>query len=105
MNLSQKKPSLPKLHREITGMRYSDPDVDRLISEEEQKTIGLVRELLESLRPALAVEDPEAAAHVVHRSSEELIHSIKIFGPPIEPERLLAELKHMLSRYLFNSGQ
>ena len=91
----------PQLHREITGMRYSDPEVDRLIRGEEEKTIAHVRELLESMRPALAVEDPEAAAHLVHRCAEELIHSIKIFGPHIEAERLLTELKHMLSRYLF----
>jgi len=36
----------------------------------------------------------------VHRSAEEVIHSIKIFGAAIEPERLLAELKRMLGRYL-----
>jgi len=91
----------PQLHREITGMRYSDPEVDRLIREEEGKTIVRVRELLESMRPALAVEDLEAAAYIVHNSAEELIHSIKIFGPPVEPQRLLSELKSMLGRYLF----
>ena len=91
----------PQLHREITGMRYTDPDVDRLLHEEEHKTIVRVQGVLESLQPVLEVTDTEAAAHVVHRSAEELIHSIKIFGAPVEPERLLSELERMLSRYLF----
>ncbi|MFP4619071.1 MAG: TetR/AcrR family transcriptional regulator [Spirochaetaceae bacterium] len=93
----------PKLHREITGMRYSDAEVDRLIREEESKTIGRVQELLESLQPVLVVKDLEAAAHLLHNSTEELIHSIKIFGPPIEASRLLSELKEMVSRYLLGN--
>jgi hypothetical protein len=93
----------PQLHREITGMRYRDPDVDRLIQEEEQKTVVRLRKLLESMRPVLAVEDVEAAALLVHHSAEELIHSIKIFGSPIEPQRLIGELNTMLSRYLFRN--
>ncbi len=90
----------PQLHREITGMRYSDPEVDRLISAEETKTIGAIRQLIEQLGPALSVDDPEAAAYIVHRSAEEVIHSIKIFGSSVESERLLAELQRMLGRYL-----
>jgi hypothetical protein len=84
-------------------MRYRDPDVDRLIQEEEQKTVVRLRKLLESMRPVLAVEDVEAAALLVHHSAEELIHSIKIFGSPIEPQRLIGELNTMLSRYLFRN--
>jgi AcrR family transcriptional regulator len=91
----------PQLHREITGMRYTDPEVDRLISEEEQKTVALIHNLLGSLQPLPEVEDLEAAAHIIHRASEEVIHSIKIFGSPIEAERLLKELNAMLAGYLF----
>ncbi|MFW6362121.1 MAG: TetR/AcrR family transcriptional regulator [Spirochaetota bacterium] len=94
----------PQLHREITGMRYSDPEVDKLISTAETATIYTIRKLLESMGPAIAVEDVEAAAQVVHRSAEEVIHSIKIFGTSIDPERLLAELQRMLERYLLGAG-
>lgn len=95
----------PQLHREITGMRYTDLQVDRLISEEEQKTVALIHSLLGSLQPLPEVEDLEAAAHIIHRASEEVIHSIKIFGSPIEAERLLKELNAMLSGYLFGKKQ
>ncbi len=95
----------PQLHREITGMRYTDPQIDRLISEEEQKTVALIHSLLGSLQPLPEVEDLEAAAHIIHRASEEVIHSIKIFGSPIEAERLLKELNAMLSGYLFGKKQ
>lgn len=90
----------PQLHREITGMRYSDPEVDRLIRAAEAETIATIRELLETMGPVIAVEDVEAAAQIVHRSAEEVIHSIKIFGTSIDPERLLSELQRMLERYL-----
>ncbi len=95
----------PQLHREITGMRYSDPAVDRLISAAEAETITTIRQLLESMGPAIAVEDVEAAAHIVHRSAEEVIHAIKILGTSIDPERLLAELQRMLERYLLGEGK
>ena len=94
----------PQLHREITGMRYSDPEVDRLISAAEAETIATIRQLLESMGAAIAVDDVEAAAHIVHRSAEEVIHSIKIFGTSIDPERLLTELQKMLERYLLGEG-
>jgi len=91
----------PQLHREITGMRYTDTDVDKLITEEEAKTVLRIQEILVLFGPLLKVKDIEAASHVVHRSAEEVIHSIKIFGSSIEPKRLIAELNAMLSRYLF----
>ena len=94
----------PQLHREITGMRYSDPAVDRLISAAEAETIATIRQLLESMGPAIIVDDVEAAAQIVHRSAEEVIHSIKIFGTSIDPERLLTELQRMLERYLLGDG-
>ncbi len=94
----------PQLHREITGMRYSDPEVDRLISAAEADTVARVRQLLGLLGPAIALDDLEAAAHIVHRSAEEIIHSIKIFGTSIDPERLIAELQRMLERYVFGEG-
>lgn len=95
----------PQLHREITGMRYSDPQVDKLISTAEAATVDTIRKLLESMGPAIAVDDVEAAAHVVHRSAEEVIHAIKIFGTSIDPERLLAELQRMLERYLLGESK
>mgnify|MGYP000211548297 CR=1 FL=1 len=93
----------PRLHREITGMRYSDPEVAALIEEEEEKTVGRIQALLAAFRPLLQCEDLEAAARIVHRAAEEVIHSVKIFGSPVEPERLLAELQAMLNRYLFGA--
>jgi hypothetical protein len=46
------------------------------------------------------VEDIEAAARVVHRAAEEVIHSLRIFSSPLEEERVLRELGAMVSRYL-----
>jgi AcrR family transcriptional regulator len=90
----------PSLHREIIGMCYTDPEMEELIAEEDERVIGKLTELLRAFQPSLAVEDTEAAARVVHRAAEEVIHSLRIFSSPLEKERMLRELSAMLSRYL-----
>ncbi|HDP79780.1 MAG TPA: TetR/AcrR family transcriptional regulator [Spirochaetes bacterium] len=91
----------PELHREITAMIYSDPEIETLIKEEENKTVVLVRALLLKVSKRLAVNDVEAAVEVVLRSAEELIHRLRMFDNEISDERILNELEDMIYRYLF----
>ncbi len=94
----------PALHREITAMTYGDPEVERLIREEEGKTIALVGALLSKVSDRLAVADVEAAVEVVVHSAEELIHRLRMFEHDIADERVLGELEDMIYRYLFVKG-
>lgn len=91
----------PKLHREITAMIYSDPEVETLIKGEEKNSMNAVRALLSKISGRLAVKDIDAAAEIILRSSEEVIHRLRMFENTIPDERILNELEDMLYRYLF----
>ncbi len=94
----------PALHREITAMIYGDPDVESVTREEEKAVRSLIRAYLAGLSSLLAVKDLDAAVLLVHRSAEEVIHSMRMFESDIEDARILGELEDMLYRYLFVKG-
>ena len=85
-------------------MIYSDPEVQEINRVEEEKIVALLTGLLESYGDELATTDFGAAARVIHRAAEEVIHATKIFGADIEEERMLGELSDMIYRYLFCKG-
>jgi AcrR family transcriptional regulator len=91
----------PELHKEITAMMYSDPDVESLIREEEKKTVMMIRAVLSKVSNRLAVKDVETAAVVVFYSSEEIIHRLRMFNHEQSDERMLQELENMIYKYLF----
>jgi AcrR family transcriptional regulator len=91
----------PKLHREITAMFYSDPEVETAIKEEDENTVNAVRALLLKMSGRLAVKDIDAAVEVILRSSEEVIHRLRMFENKTPDERILSELEDMLYKYLF----
>lgn len=90
----------PEFHREAIAMIYSDKDIRDLNHKEEEKVIALVIQLLKIHKSEIKANDIEAAARIIHKSTEEVIHSIKIFGSPVSDERLISELKSMLCSYL-----
>ena len=51
----------------------------------------------------LCVQDPEAAALVIHQSIEGVVHSIKIFGERLPEKRVMKALSEMIFRYLFGN--
>ena len=90
----------PDFHRELEGMKYSDRDVEKIHYEEEDLVIRNLTVLFESMKDKLRVTDIEAAAMVIRSAVEAVVHSIKIFTPRIEEERLIRELADMISSYL-----
>ncbi len=91
----------PDLHREIMSMLYSDQEIRELISQKEESVIKRLLVLFHIVKDKLTVKDLEAAVRIVHHTAEENIHAIKMFGSPIDEERLVSELKDMIYRYLF----
>jgi len=91
----------PQFHREAMAMIYADEEVRAINDEEEERVISLLVKFIELHRDRVRIKDFEAAARVVHKSAEEVIHAMKIFGPRISEERMLKELKEMIHRYLF----
>ncbi len=94
----------PELHREITALAYSDPQFSEMSRREEERVVELMVGLLERHRDQLRVDDLEAAARVVVHAAEEVVHSIKIFGAPIEEKRLTDALGDMLFRFLYKDS-
>jgi AcrR family transcriptional regulator len=91
----------PEFHREATAMELTDPDVAAMNAEYQKKNMKRVVGWFHRYRDKLRVEDVEAAAVIVGLAMEEVIHTITISRPPVQPERLISELADMLSKYLF----
>jgi AcrR family transcriptional regulator len=91
----------PDLHREIIAMIFGDQEIEQMVHEKEEEVIQRLVSMLQIVQDKLTVTDLEAAARIVHRTAEENIHAIRIFGSPIEEKRLVHELEEMLYRYLF----
>jgi len=91
----------PDFHKEISAMRYSDPDVERMINQENARVVQMMVQLLIPRQDELRVTDLEAAAHVVVSSVEAVVHSILLGSAPLARERLLESLAEMIYRYLY----
>lgn len=90
----------PSLHREFIAMVMLDRDIEAISREEDKKVIAAIKFLFDSLSVHTRVKDTEAAAILLHRVSEEIVHYIRIMGTDIEGERLLSELEDMIIRYI-----
>jgi AcrR family transcriptional regulator len=90
----------PALHREFIAMMLLDKEIEDINREEEQKVIESMTSLLNAYRDHIRVKDVEAAAVMLYRVVDEIIHRLRIMGTDIDNERMLAELEDMVCRYL-----
>ncbi len=90
----------PALHREFMAMILLDKEIEDINREEERKVVITMTSLLNTYREHIRVKDIEAAALLLYRVSEEIIHRIRIMGTDIDNNRILAELEDMVCRYL-----
>lgn len=90
----------PDLHREVCAMILIDRDIEKAYRKEEKKVHQLIVSFLKEYQSHLRVSDLEAAAIMIFKLSDEIIHMVKINGAPIEEGRLIAELEDMLCQYL-----
>ncbi len=91
----------PMLHNQATALILLDEDVRKINSEEEKKIIALLITLLQRIKPLIRVDDIEAAAILLFKTSDEIIHRIMINREETGAERLLGELEDMICSYLF----
>lgn len=90
----------PELHREILALTLLDTDIREANRLEEEKVIAHLTGLLSNFKNFTRVNDIAAAAVLLYRTSEEIIHRIRVIGTGINGERLLTELEDMICRYL-----
>jgi len=89
------------LHKETTALILLDEDVRKINNEEDKKIITFLITFLQQHKQLIRVDDIEAAAIMLFRISDEIIHRIMIHKEEIEEERLLGELEDMICSYLF----
>ena len=92
----------PQFHREALAMRYSDPEVEAVFNEMDQRSLGHVERFIEQFRDTLRITDIKTAAHVISAAVEEIICSITIFSENQDVDRLIDGLADMIHRYLFD---
>ena len=92
----------PEFHREVLAMRYSDPEVEAIFNELDQRSLLHVENFFAQFRDTLRITDIKTAARITTAAVEEVICSITILGHDEDAERLLNGLADMIHRYLFD---
>jgi len=92
----------PEFHREVLAMRYSDPEVEAIFDELDQRSLLHVENFIAQFRDKLRITDLKTAARITTAAVEEVICSITILGHDEDAERLLDGLADMIHRYLFD---
>ncbi len=95
----------PGLFREITILRYHDPDVDNL----QKKTLRTMYELLlpwiQSLGNQVRVKDMEAGIEMMIGAVMDIVHVTTTYTQELQKERIINELTDMIIRYLVGDSQ
>lgn len=91
----------PALHKEILALTMLDKDLETINRKEERKIVSTMTFLLQNYKKYIRVSDAEAAATLLFRTAEEIIHRVKVFGVDIDGDRLLKQFEDMISCYLF----
>jgi len=91
----------PQFHREVLAMRYSDPEVEAIFDEIDQRSLAHVENFIAQFEGNLRITDIQTAARLISAAVEEIICSIKVLGHDEDAERLLDGLADMIHRFLF----
>ncbi len=94
-----------EFHREAAAMIFSDSSIRKVHDEQEAYVLHHIASYLRSLGDKVRVTDVEAAAVVVYRSIESIVHAIKISGRCAYEDRVVDELTDMLVRYIFDTDK
>jgi AcrR family transcriptional regulator len=94
----------PLLHKEASALILLDEEVNKINNEEQKKVISFLIALFQQYKKYIRVNDLEAAASLLFKTSDEIIHRIMFNEEEIDEERLLRELEDMICSYLFISG-
>jgi AcrR family transcriptional regulator len=94
----------PLLHKQASALILLDDEVNKIVNEEEKKVISYLIALFQQYKKYIRVDDVEAAALLLFRTSDEIIHRIMFNKDEIKEERLLRELEDMICSYLFITG-
>ena len=90
------------LHLEALAMRYSDPEVESVSTEVDERINQHMEAFIAQFEGKLRITDIRIAARMIKSCVEEIIRSITIFGQDEDSDRLIDGLADMIHRYLFD---
>ena len=89
-----------KLLKQILAMALLDKEIEKIRHKEEKKQIDLLVSYMEKYKKYIRVSDFEAAAVLLLKCAEEMMHQIKFNSTGVEKERLTHEMGDIVLRYL-----
>jgi len=94
-----------QLLREILAMAMQDKDIEKIRTNEEHKVVKLLILYMKTYRKYIRITDFEAAAVLLLKFMEEMLHQIKFKGTGIPDKRLLREIENMICRYMLRESK
>lgn len=89
-----------RLLKQILAMALLDKEIEKIRHKEEKKQIELLVSYMEKYKAYIRISDFEAAAVMLLKCAEEMMHQIKFNSTGIEKERLINEMGDIALRYL-----
>lgn len=89
-----------KLLKQILAMALLDKEIEKIRHKEERKIINLLIEHMQAYKAFIRISDCEAAAVILLKCAEEMMHQIKFDSTGVTKERLLSEMEDIVLRYL-----
>lgn len=89
-----------QLLKQILAMALLDKEIEKMRRKEERKQIDLLVSLMKTYKDYIRVSDFEAAAVILLKCAEEMLHQIKWNSTGIEKERIINEMGDIALRYL-----
>lgn len=89
-----------QLLKEILAMVLLDKEIELMRRKEERKVIDLLVSFMQTYKKYIRISDFEAAAILLLKFMEDMIHQIKLASTGVDEKRLLKEIEDMICRYL-----
>ena len=89
-----------KLLKQILAMALLDKEIEKIRRNEEKKITTLLILYMQTYKDHIRISDFEAAALILLKFAEEMMHQIKFDNTGIEANRLIKETEDMICRYL-----
>jgi AcrR family transcriptional regulator len=94
----------PQFHQEISAMRLMDPDVKKVMDEQDKSMIDYTYQYLKAAKKTLGdqikIKNLRASAFIMYNAIEKVIHEIAFSGTGISEDQIIKELANMLSKYI-----
>jgi AcrR family transcriptional regulator len=89
-----------KLLKQILAMALLDKEIEKIRCTEEKKIINLLILYMQTYKEHIRVSDFEAAALILLKFAEEMMHQIKFDNTGIGKESIIREMEDVILRYL-----